>query len=86
VGSSVPTQRGPGPIPEAQVALAGVLDLAPGVHSSCTGVRRFPHGGPDPLLASWSTSPFLATWTTLGPSMWWGRELFAMQLEVAARV
>jgi hypothetical protein len=62
VGSPVPTQRGPGPVPEVRVALAGVLDLAPRVRSSCTGVRPFPHGGPDPLLASWGTSPSLATW------------------------
>jgi hypothetical protein len=55
MGNPVPTQRGQGPVPEACVALAGV-------RSSCTGVRRFPHGGPDTLLASWSTSPFLATW------------------------
>jgi hypothetical protein len=44
VGSLDPTQRGPGPDPEVRVALAGVLDLAPEVRSTCTGVRHFPMG------------------------------------------
>jgi hypothetical protein len=44
VGSLDPTQRGSGPVPEVRVALAGVLDLAPEVRSTCTGVRHFPMG------------------------------------------
>jgi hypothetical protein len=44
VGSLDPTQRGPGPVPEVRVALAGVLDLASEVRSTCTGVRHFPMG------------------------------------------
>jgi hypothetical protein len=48
VGSPVPMQRGPGPVPEAWVTLAGVLDLVkvplgPGIGSGCRlegGVNR----------------------------------------------
>jgi hypothetical protein len=38
------TQRGSGPDPEVRVALAGVLDLAPEIRSTCIGVRYFPMG------------------------------------------
>jgi hypothetical protein len=44
VGGPDPTQRGPGPDPEARVVLAGALDLALKVWSTCTGVQRFPMG------------------------------------------
>jgi hypothetical protein len=44
VGSPDPTQRGPGPDPEVRAPLAGVLDLAPEVRSTCTGVQHFPMG------------------------------------------
>jgi hypothetical protein len=38
MGSPDPTQRDPGPDPEVRATLAGVLDLAPEVRSTCTGV------------------------------------------------
>ena len=44
VGSPDPMQRGPRPDSEVRIALAGVLDLAPEVRSTCTGVRHFPMG------------------------------------------
>jgi hypothetical protein len=61
VGSPDPTQMGPGLVPEVQVALAGVLDFAPEVRSTCRGLA-LSHGGPDPLLASWSAPLSLTTW------------------------
>jgi hypothetical protein len=44
VGSPDPMLRHPGPDPEVRVALAEVLDLAPEVRSTRTGVRHFPMG------------------------------------------
>jgi hypothetical protein len=44
MGSPNPMQRGLGPVPKVRVALAGVLDLAPEVQSTCTGVWHFPMG------------------------------------------
>jgi hypothetical protein len=61
VGSPDPTQMGLGLDPKVWVALAGVLDLASEVRSTCRG-PTLSHGGPDPQLASWSVSLSLATW------------------------
>jgi hypothetical protein len=71
VGSPDPTQRGPGPIPE--------------VRSSCTGVRCFPHSGFGPTVCILEYVSLLGHVATSEPSMWRDRELFAVQLEIAAR-
>jgi hypothetical protein len=59
VGSPDPTQRGPGPDPKVRVVLAGVLDLAPEVWSTCTGVRHFPMGV---WTHSWHLGVYLFPW------------------------
>jgi hypothetical protein len=59
VGSPDPTQRGPKPVPEVWVALAGVLDLAPEVRSTCTGVRHFPMGA---RTHCWHLGVYLLLW------------------------
>jgi hypothetical protein len=85
VGSPDPTQRGPGPNPEVRVVLTGVLDLAPEDWSTCTGVRRFPTGsGPTVGISEYVSFPDHVAIPE--PFTWRGRELFAMQLEVAAWV
>ena len=75
VGSPDPTQRGLGPDPEVRVALAGVLDLAPEVRSTCTGVRHFPMGSRSTvgILECIILSGHMVT---LEPSTWWSWALF----------
>jgi hypothetical protein len=85
VGSLVPTQRGPGPVPEARVALAGVLDLAPGSVLHVPGSGAFPMGS-ESTVGFLEYVSFPGHVATPEPSTWRGRELFAMQLEVVARV
>jgi hypothetical protein len=75
VGSPDPTQRGPGPNPEVQVALAGILDLAPEVRSTCTGVQHFPMGS-GPTVGILECIVFSGHMATLEPSTWWSRVLF----------
>jgi hypothetical protein len=75
-----PTQRGSGPDPEVRVALAGILDLAPEVQSTCTGVRYFPMGVRTHcwLLGILGYIVLSSHMATLGPSTWRSRVLFAM--------
>jgi hypothetical protein len=84
VGSPDPTQRGLGPVPEIQVALAGVQGLPPEVQSTCTGVDTFPWGS-GPTVGILECVIFSGHMTTLGPSMWRGEVLFTVRLEIAAR-
>jgi hypothetical protein len=61
VGSPDPTQRGLGPVPGIRVAPVGVPVLSQGSVYMYRG-PELSHGGPDPLLTSWSISSSLATW------------------------
>jgi hypothetical protein len=61
-GLGILRPRVPGPDPEARVALTGGLDLVPEVRSTMYRGPVLSHGGPDPLLASWSVLFSLATW------------------------
>jgi hypothetical protein len=79
VGSPVPTQRG--------------LGRTRGGPGPCLEGPFFMYRGP--ALSPWGSGPlvgflgyvsFPSHVATPEPSTWWGRELFAMQLEVAARV
>jgi hypothetical protein len=75
VGSPDPTQRGPGPDLEVRATLAGVLDLAPEVRSTCTRVRHFPMGS-GPTVGILECIAFSGHMVTLEPSTWWSRVLF----------
>jgi hypothetical protein len=83
VGSLDPTQRGLGPDPKVRAALAGVLDLAPEVQPTCTGVRHFPMGS-RPTIGIMECIAFLGHMVTLEPSMRWSRVLFPTRLEIVA--
>jgi hypothetical protein len=83
VGSLDPMQRGPGPDPEVQAALAGVLDLAPKVRPTCTGVQHFPMGS-RPTVGILECIAFSGHMVTPGASTWWSRVLFPTRLEIVA--
>jgi hypothetical protein len=79
-----PTERGPGPVSGVRIVPVEVLDLARRSGPYMQGSSTFPWGY-GPIVDTLEDIVFSGHVASLEPSMWWGRVLFTMRLEIAAR-
>jgi hypothetical protein len=78
------TQRGPGPVPGVRFVPAEVLDPARRSGPYVQGSGTFPWGS-GPTVDTLEDIVFSGHVAALESSTWWGRVLFTMRLEIAAR-
>jgi hypothetical protein len=82
VSGSDPTQRGSGPVPGVRFVPAKVLDPARRSGPYMQGSNSFPWGC-GPTIDTLEDIVLSGHVAALEPSMWWGRVLFTMRLEIA---